>query len=134
MERHFPRDVRSLDDIFGFVHEFLSAEGVDATHSFDVDLVVEELFTNLVKYSRDGRHEILIGLDRRGRDLLVTLRDFDVEAFDVSGAPDVDISLPLAQRKPGGLGIHLVRRLAKDLRYDYRDRNSTITVTLGLEP
>jgi hypothetical protein len=32
----------------------------------------------------------------------VTLTDYDVELFDATRAPDVDINLPIEQRKPGG--------------------------------
>jgi len=49
----------------------------------------------------------------------VTLTDYDVEPFDVTQAPDADIELPLEQRKPGGLGLHLIRRLVDSIEYEY---------------
>ena len=42
----------------------------------------------------------------------MTLTDYDVEPFDVTAAPDADVDLPIEQRSPGGLGLHLIRRLA----------------------
>ena len=38
-----------------------------------------------------------------------------------------------ATLRAGGRGLRLVRRVADDLRYNYHDRNSTITVTKRLD-
>ena len=111
--------------------EFLESDGLPASAAFELDLVVEELFTNMVKYHPHGAPEIEIGLTRLGPDLVVVLRDFDVEPFDPTRAPQADVGRPLDERPTGGLGLHLVRRIARDLRYDYHDRISTTTVTLG---
>jgi serine/threonine-protein kinase RsbW len=46
------------------------------------------------------------------------------EAFNPLLAPPPDTSSPLDERKPGGLGIALVRQLMDDTRYERRnDRN-----------
>ena len=134
VERRFPRAVGSLDAIFAFVEEFIAARAIDPEHAYDVGLVIEELFTNMVRHSRDGRHEIAIGLDSDAVRITIVVRDFDVERWDITAAKPVDIGAPLAERRPGGLGIHFVKRIAEDLRYDYRDRTSTITVTKRLSP
>mgnify|MGYP003514571419 CR=1 FL=1 len=49
----------------------------------------------------------------------VALTDYDVEPFDPTQAPDADVTLPIEQRAPGGLGIHLTRRLVEELEYRY---------------
>jgi serine/threonine-protein kinase RsbW len=49
----------------------------------------------------------------------LTLIDHDVEPFDITRAPDVDIGKPIEEREPGGLGLHLVRRMADRVDYDY---------------
>ena len=82
-----------------------------------------------MKYGRGARREIEISLDWRPPTLAIRLRDFDVERFDPTETPPVDTSRPIAERRRGGLGIHLVRQIADRIDYDYRDRDSTITVT-----
>jgi anti-sigma regulatory factor (Ser/Thr protein kinase) len=133
-ERRFGRTLASLEGMFGFVAEFMKANELDASQGFEVDLVIEELFTNQVKYNPEASHEVEVRLERKGPAVVVVLRDFDVEPFDVTQAPEVDVSRPLSERQTGGLGLHLVRRIAESIRYDHRDRCSTITVTLRLEP
>ena len=87
----------------------------------------------MVKHHPHGAPEIEIeiGLTRLGPDLVVVLRDFDVEPFDPTRAPQVDVGRPPGERPTGGLGPHLVRRIARDLRCGDHERSSTITVTLG---
>jgi anti-sigma regulatory factor (Ser/Thr protein kinase) len=134
LERRFGRSLGSLDAIFAFVAEFLASQGLDRQHAFEIDLIIEELFTNMVKYSTDGRQDVAIALERRGHAVTIVLRDFEVEPFDVSRAPGADVERPIAERTPGGLGLHLVRQMADSIAYQYRDRTSTITVTRRLEP
>ena len=59
----------------------------------------------------------------------MTLTDYDVEPFDVTKAPDADVKLPIEQRRPGGLGLHLIRRLLDSIEYEYSKerRQSRIT-------
>ena len=51
----------------------------------------------------------------------MTLTDYDVDPFDVTKAPDVDVTLPIEQRRPGGLGLHLIRRLMDSVDYEYSE-------------
>lgn len=128
-ERRFPRAFDSLEAIDSFVNEFLAGEALDASLAFDVNLIIEELFTNMVKYSKDGRHSITVGLGRNGSNLTIVLRDEDVDPFDVTKGPPFDPRQPLEERRPGGVGLHLVHSIAESVRYDYRDRTSIVTVT-----
>jgi serine/threonine-protein kinase RsbW len=59
----------------------------------------------------------------------VTLTDSDAEAFDVTRAPQADTRLPLEQRQPGGLGIHLVRKMVDSIDYYYSPETRTSRVT-----
>ncbi len=127
VERRFRRDLGSLGEIVGFVEQFLSENGVDGEHAFDVELILEELFTNMVKYN-GGREDIAIALGWHQPTLTMRLKDFGVDSFDPTARDAVDVSRPLEERRAGGLGIHFVRTIADDVRYEYVDRNSTITV------
>ena len=73
----------------------------------------------MVKYSTMSSAAVRIDLARSTAGVEVTLTDYDVEPFDVTRAPDVDIELPIEQRRPGGLGLHLIRRLVDSIEYEY---------------
>lgn len=62
IERLFVREFRSIEAIVDFVNGFLAAQGLDQDQAYDVHLIIEELFTNRVKYSRESTADIELGL------------------------------------------------------------------------
>jgi len=132
-ECRLSRSIGSLEGMFTFLDGFVARNGVPEDAAFDLRLALEELFTNMVKYHPEGADQIHMRLERRGGNVLATLQDFDVESFDVTTAPRPDLDAPVESRRPGGMGLHLVRCVTDDFRYEYRDRSSTITVTKRLD-
>ena len=118
--RAFERRLEALSAMAAFTAASLPTHEVDAEQRLTIDFAIEELFTNMLKYSPSGASQVEIALDCDAGSVAVTLVDFDVEPFDVTAAPDADVSVPLQRRKPGGLGLHVLRRLVDGLGYEYR--------------
>ena len=95
--------------------------GVDADLKQTDDFTVEELFTNMVKYATGSASPVRVDLVAVEGGVEVTLVDSDVERFDPTRAPDVDIHAPIEERRPGGLGLHLIRRMVDSIEYQYSD-------------
>jgi len=129
----FPRTAACLPEIFAFMDRFFAQAGVGDEHRMPMQFVVEEWFTNLVKYSRGGTRDIVLDLMREGGRLVIRLTDFGVEPFDIREVPDVDVHRDMNDRKPGGLGIHLVKRMVDDIGYEYIDGRSATTFVKRLE-
>jgi phosphoserine phosphatase len=132
VQRYFRRSFDSLEALFQFIDDFLRAKSLDPSLREPVDFIVEELFTNMVKYNPGNQRDIALSLGCTPDALTVRLIDFDVDPFDVTRPPPVDIDKPLADRQIGGLGLHLVRKMADTLRYEFAERRSTITFTMTL--
>lgn len=136
----FRRSIEAIERIFEFTSGYFARRGLDPRLLPTVDLVVEELFTNLVKYGApaDPATEIRIDMAAVDGGVEVTLTDFGVEPFDVTQAPDADIHRPIDERRPGGLGLHLVRRLVDSWGYEYngdsRESRIRFRKTLGGNP
>lgn len=132
-QQSFPRTASCLPEIFAFMDGFFAHAGIGDEHRMPMQFVVEEWFTNLVKYSRGGTRDIRLDLKREGGRLVISLTDFGVEPFDIRAVPEVDVNRDLKDRKPGGLGIHLVKRMVDDIGYEYVDGRSTTTFVKELE-
>lgn len=126
MERHFARSMDELPVIFAFLEEAIGALSLDAGTGFALNMVVEELYTNMVKYNGNGADDILIGVDRTTEALVVDLTDFDSEPFDPEQHAEVDTAAGLHDRTPGGLGIHIVTRMMDEVSYQYKNRQTRI--------
>jgi serine/threonine-protein kinase RsbW len=133
MQKRFSRDIASLQEVFDFVAAFLRARSIPESNSFNVHFVVEELFTNSVKYSPEG-DDIAVAITTEDAHVVIRFTDHSVRPFDVTkDAPTVNTKAGGEERKVGGLGIHLVRSMARDVSYRHVDGNSEITVKLPLE-
>ena len=133
MEKFFKRDVISLHGIFDFLDSCVSFHNLNESPAFTIKFAVEEIFTNMVKYNPLNHEDIRITLDVKGHDLIVKLIDVETVPFDITKKEQVDVNLPLEQRKPGGLGIHLVKTMVDKVDFERVGNESTITLTLKLE-
>ncbi len=133
IEKKFRRDFSSIDSIFDFISEYFSRSGIAESNTYIMGLAIEEIFTNMVKYDAGNPNDISIGLKMDVNKLIIILTDFDVDKFDITRTPQVNVKRPLQERKSGGLGLLLVHKLMDNIEYEYKNRTSKITLTKTLE-
>jgi len=133
MRQEFARDIASLDAVFGFMRRFADEERLDARASYVLNLAVEEFFTNIVKYGKGREGGVLLEAVRSGGTVTIRLEEETSVPFDVTRQTVTQFDTPFAERKPGGLGIHIAREMLDGLAYDYVDGTSRITLTKHLE-
>jgi anti-sigma regulatory factor (Ser/Thr protein kinase) len=122
--RAFARSVDQLELIFSYTGEHIQWDELRRT----VDFVLEELFTNVVKYGRKSDSPVAIHLQPIAGGVEVTITDEDADFFDVTAAPEVDVNQPIEKRRPGGLGIHLVKKLVDSIDYQYSEERRTARI------
>ena len=83
-----------------------------------MNLVLEELSVNVRDYGQvEGRRlEVMVQEEVLGIriEFVDSGRMFDV----VNEGPEVDVTLGIGEREPGGLGLHLVKQLVESLSYE----------------
>ena len=131
MQKKFNRSYESLEQIFEFTEQILATEHVEQSVRFPVHFVMEELFTNMVKYNPGNSNDILLNVDASNDHVTVSMTDFDVAEFDVTVDREVDTESPLEERPIGCLGLHLIKKMVDTLEYDYDNKQSTIKFTKG---
>lgn len=133
MQRSFKKDMAALSEIFPFLEQELVSLHASSAAVYNVSLAVEELFTNMVKYSVSGNGMVAISIAKAGESCRVGMEECGAEPFDPTGIGEVDLAEHNRAGRAGGLGLHLVRNLVENLRYEYRNNCNVITFTKGLE-
>lgn len=134
VEMTFKRSVDELAAIVAATERFFAEHGVDSAIRVPVDLSIEELFVNMVNYNRGTDRDIRLRMEWADDALKVSLTDYDVEPFDPTRAPKLDVDAPLSTREPNGMGLYLVSKMVDSIHYEYRDRESRVTFVKRVVP
>ena len=129
MQRQFPLDIEALDDIYRFIARFVDAAELDEQLHFQIDLVVEELFTNMIKYDNKKEGRVHLNLEKKEDNLVIIITDYNVQRFNPNETDLYDTSSDLDTRPVGKIGIHLIKKMIDEIDYTYKDHNSIITLT-----
>ena len=117
------------------LREFADSTGVSDAVAQAAALVLDELLVNIISYGYPdpGRDVITLELDIVGDHLQIRIIDGGI-AFNPLDQPAPDLDLPLEQRQPGGLGIHLVKEFMDEYAYEHRDERNIVTLRKKLQP
>jgi anti-sigma regulatory factor (Ser/Thr protein kinase) len=130
MRRDFKRHLNSLAPLYEFSEAIMTERKLPDGVRFPVHLAMEELFVNMVHYNPTVTTDIEVTVTVDDA-VTVSLVDNGGAEFDVTLKRDVDTDSPLEERKPGGLGVHLVQNLVDTLDYEYQDGRGEVIFTKG---
>ncbi|RAP49831.1 MAG: hypothetical protein BZ136_02750 [Methanosphaera sp. rholeuAM74] len=94
-------------------------------NDFKLNLIVEEIFVNIVNYSQCSYIKVDFELEKGG--LTITFRDDGVE-FNPLAVDEVKHPDSIEEAEIGGLGIHLSKELADEMHYEYSDNENRLTI------
>ena len=94
-----------------------------------IRLVTEELVVNIADYAYpDGGNDFLdVEIERDEKYITLRFRDGGVP-FNPLEQPPPDISLPMEQRRIGGMGLLIVMKKMDAVAYEYTDDKNVLTV------
>lgn len=112
--------------------EFLNRHSAGPQALYNAQLAAEEMGTNIIKYGYDDQqeHRITLRIECLSDCFRLRLVD-DGHPFDVRQVPEPDDEQDIDDRKPGGWGISLVRRLSRRMDYERRDGFNVLTIEIS---
>lgn len=129
-KRRFNRRVDELEKIFGFLKMNWQQFEVQDRDQHDMELSVEEIFMNMIHHNTaESASDIEVAIEKTGRKITLRLSDFEDLPFDITKAKKVNFEDYIKNKRSGGLGIHLVRELMDDVKFEHYNGLSTITIS-----
>lgn len=98
---------------------FLGAQAIPSMVAYAARAAAEELVVNIIRYAFDDalRHEIVLEIRVEPGRVLVRVED-DGRPFDPSSVQPPDLVGSIESRQVGGWGVHLVRAMSDEIRYE----------------
>jgi anti-sigma regulatory factor (Ser/Thr protein kinase) len=125
-----PNRIEALGSVESAFRSWASGHRIGEKTVADVNVALDELLSNIVKYgyADAAEHEIDVRFHLAGDELELEIVDDGVE-FDMLAREEPDVTLGIDERPIGGLGIHIVKKLTSSQSYERREgRNRTILV------
>ncbi len=123
---------QGLDQLRLHLERIASSWSLSKKQLFEINLIIEEIYTNYTEHVEDNRiHPVEIRLCREKDTLVITITDHGPE-FDPTEPTDPDVTLPIDQRKPGGLGLYLVRHYADSISYTRTENTNRLQIVKKL--
>ena len=126
-----------LDEIPGVSFELeqcMRSSGFSDEQILDLQLAVEEAITNIIVHGYAGTPGTIMIHCRAGPDEVSVEISDDAPAFNLLQAPEPDISADIDDRKIGGLGIFLIRKVTDSATYRYEKAKNILTLTKKKHP
>lgn len=111
-----------------FVLSIAEDAGLNERQSFDLHLIVEEAVTNIIHYS--GATMMELNAWTENNHLYVSFID-DGIPFDPTQYPSPDLTVPVSQRKIGGLGIYYMHIKSDSMTYCRKDGKNILTIGMN---
>ena len=130
-----PAELDRLAEIRALVREVAVSCGAPAVCMDELVQAVDEAATNIAVHGYRGGPGVLdVTAELVGDSIEITIED-TAPPFDPTLAPEPDVSTPPESRRPGGMGIHLMRLATDSLTHSPRPGGGNIlTLARRLDP
>lgn len=127
-KRIFKADKKEFDNVIEFVNKFLKRHDASEKVYNQIKISIEEIFVNIASYAyEEGEGDVEISIDLREDSIHITFKDKGVK-FNPLEKADPNILLSLNERKIGGLGIFISKKMMDEIKYDYVDNQNVLTL------
>ena len=122
-------DGSSYAAVQDFLTDRLETAGISLRVQNRVQVAADEIWSNIVHYS--GASQASLELRWEEETLFLRFTD-DGKPYDPTAAPEPDTTLTADERKIGGLGLHMVRKMTTSMTYQYSGAKNSLTLGFTL--
>ena len=128
-------DLSELDKLCQNLEDFGEKFGLSKKLIFEINLALDELFTNIISYGfqDDKEHFVRVTLIPENDQLCLCIED-DGKPFNPIEFETPDVSCSVEECKIGGLGIHIMKKLMDEVCYERCDDKNILNLKKKISP
>ena len=129
----FKTDFAELKKVCAEADQFLQRQKLSPDPVFRIELALEEMVSNVIKYGYDDQeeHDVSIRLEVSDVAVMLMIEDHGHE-FNPMLAEKPSLDENISERPVGGVGIHLTRSMAGHMEYQRSGNCNILTVKVNL--
>ncbi|UCF02915.1 MAG: ATP-binding protein [Deltaproteobacteria bacterium] len=129
----FANDMQELTHLLQVVNVFLEPRPLSSKLVYAVNLILEEILMNIIKYGYDDEesHEIEVQIEVEQEEVAVTVVD-DGKEFNPLTIPGLDRSKSAMDRIEEGLGLQFVRHMRNAMEYRREEDKNILKIWIFL--
>lgn len=127
----------NIEKVTEFVNEILEEVSCPIKVQMQIDIAIDEIFGNIVHYAYGMDEEnaiVRVEVEQKMEMIVLTFIDRGIP-YNPTHSKEPDITLPIEERKAGGLGIHIVKKTMDEITYEYVNGSNILkikkTMTMG---
>ena len=124
----------NIETVTDFVNEQLETLDCSMKVQMQVDIAIDELFSNLARYAYNpetGSATVQVEVTENPLAVVITFIDHG-KPYDPLAKEDPDTKLSAEERQIGGLGIYMVKKTMDDVSYEYKDGRNILKIKKNL--
>jgi len=124
----FSSDTCQLASVRHAVRDFLHQCGVSEPETEVLVLAIDEACTNVIRYAYDHKcRPVRLHMEHKDGQIRIILRD-----YGKSCEPEKIKSRPLEEIRPGGVGVHIIRKVFDEVTYTPKSRGTELRLVKKL--
>lgn len=123
-------DLSSITTLALAIEAFGEVNALPSPTIFDMNLVLEEMITNIISYGYEDQleHCIIVDICWENHSITLTVTD-DGKPFNPLEIVAPNLAIPLEDREEGGLGIYFVRQRMDEVVYKWEQGHNVLIMS-----
>ena len=122
--------MENIKKVIEFVNSKIEKCNFKEKEKLEINIAIDELFGNIVKYAYGeevGIVEVQVKVKENPLEVEITFIDSGTK-YNPLEREEPNIEANLNERKIGGLGIFIARKLMDEIKYEYKDGKNVLSI------